>query len=188
MLAYIWSAPYRLKREIAQRLPINSRINGDFILPSTTGSKLSLQQLHGKVVLLTFGFTACADVCPLGLIRLHKVIERLGRDANGLQVIFVSFDPNRDTPYLARYIQHFDPSIIGVTGSEEEIDDITTRYGVVYIKEKTKTKGYNFTHNGYIYLLDQQGHVRKIYEVNAPVKEIINDVHLLQKESALADH
>lgn len=181
ILAFKWSAPYRLEWQVNQRLPVNENLGGDFVLPSSTGSPLALHDLHGKVVLMTFGFVACADICPLGLMRMHKVIERLGADANGLQVVFVSFDPARDAPYLARYVQHFDPAIIGVTGSETEIADLTARYGVVYPKEKNKTGGYNFTHNGFIYLLDQQGRVRKIYEDNAPVKQIISDVRLLHK-------
>ena len=182
-LTFKLSAPDRTKQQVIQGFPVNSKIGGDFVLPSTTGSPLALQSLRGKVVLMTFGFAACADVCPLGLMRLHKVIEKLGPNAAGLQVIFVSFDPARDAPYLTKYVQHFDPAIIGVTGSEAEIAQITTQYGVIYPKEKTKTGGYNFTHNGYIYLLDQQGHVRKLYGNNSPVNDIVKDVRLLQQVS-----
>jgi len=184
LIVYQCSAPYRLKYQANQRLPANVAIGGDFSLQSSNGSILALHDLHGKVVLLTFGFTACADVCPLGLMRLHKIIERLGTDANGLQVIFVSFDPVRDTPYLAHYVHHFDSAIIGLTGSDAEIAELTKRYGVVYSKENTKTGGYNFTHNGYVYLIDQQGLVRKVYEDTTPVNEIISDVRLLQKTAA----
>ncbi len=184
LLAFKCSAPYRLKYQANQRLPVDSAFGGDFTLSSSMGSKLALHDLHGKVVLLTFGFTACADVCPLGLMRLHKVIERLGSDANDLQVIFVSFDPVRDAPYLAHYVQHFDPAIIGLTGSDAEIAEITKRYGVIYSKENTQTGGYNFTHNGYVYLIDQQGLVRKVYEDTTPVNEIISDIRLLQKTAS----
>lgn len=184
LMAFKWNTPDRLKYQANQRLPVNNALGGDFMLSSSMGSKLALHDLHGKVVLLTFGFTACADVCPLGLMRLHKVIERLGANASSLQVIFVSFDPIRDAPYLAKYVHHFDPAIIGLTGSDTEISALTKQYGVVYSKENTKTGGYNFTHNGYFYLIDQRGRVRKIYESNTPVNEIVSDVRLLQNAAS----
>lgn len=162
-------------------LPISDRIGGDFILASTTGKSVDLQQLRGKVVLLTFGYANCTEVCPLGLMRLHEVIKTLGSDAGQLQVLFIAFDSEKDMSGLARYIKHFDPAIIGLSGSHAQIAEVATRYGVVYPKKNSTTGQASFEHNGYIYLIDQQGHVRSLYQNRTSVRDIVSDVRLLQK-------
>ncbi|HEX6592378.1 MAG TPA: SCO family protein [Moraxellaceae bacterium] len=177
---------WQLRQRALETLPINTKMGGDFLLPSTlssTGDKLDTKTLRGKVVLLNFGFTSCPDVCPLVLARLRQVLRELDTDASGLQVVFVSFDPARDTlPNLAAYVQHFDPRIIGATGSDAEIAAVAAQYGVVYLKEDIGSAGgYGFAHSDYIYLLDQEGHIRKLYANDAPVKEMVEDVRLLQK-------
>lgn len=173
---------WQLRQRALETLPVNTRMGGDFLLSSTAG-KLDSKTLRGKVVLLNFGFTSCPDVCPLVLARLRQVLRELGPDAAGLQVLFVSFDPARDTlPNLTAYVQHFDPRIIGATGSDAEIAAVAAQYGVVYLKEDTgSAAGYGFAHSDYIYLLDQQGHIRKLYANDAPVPEMVEDVRLLQK-------
>ncbi len=163
-------------------MPINSALGGDFILPSTLGQPLDLLDLRGQVVLMTFGYANCDDVCPIGLTRLHEVIQALGKDADHVKVIFVSFDSSNSLDGLAQYIQHFDPAIIGVTGNQQEIVQLTTRYGVVYPKEQSITGNTHFEHNGFIYLLDQQGRIRALYQNRTSVKEIVKDIQLLQKD------
>jgi protein SCO1/2 len=170
------------RKKTEQAFPVNTRMGGGFVLPSTLGKPLDTASLHGKTVLLNFGFTSCPDVCPLVLARLRQVLRELGSDAANTQVLFVSFDPARDTlANLTAYVGHFDARIIGATGSEADIAKIATHYGVVYLKEDDgSASGYGFAHSDYIYLIDAQGRVRKLYSNDAPVAEMVEDVRLLQ--------
>lgn len=173
---------YYSRQRAQELLPVNTRMGGDFVLPSSLGHPLDTRQLRGKVVLLNFGFTSCPDVCPLVLARLREVRRELGRDAAGVQVVFVSFDPARDTlANLKLYVQHFSPDFIGATGSDAQIAQVAARYGVVYLKENTgSASGYGFAHSDYIYLIDADGHVRKLYDSKARPDAIVSDIRLLQ--------
>jgi protein SCO1/2 len=169
------------KKRALEALPVNTRMGGNFVLPSTLGQPFELASLRGKVVLLNFGFTSCPDVCPLVLARLRQVLSELGSDSSKTQVVFVSFDPARDTlPVLTAYVQHFNPTIIGATGTEAGIATVAAQYGVVYLKDSNgSAAGYNFTHSDYIYLLDEQGRVRKLYANDAKTSDITADIKLL---------
>lgn len=171
------------KKQTLDLLPVNTRMGGAFVLPSTLGQPLDMASLRGKVVLLNFGFTSCPDVCPLVLARLRQVLKELGPDAASTQVVFVSFDPARDTlPVLTAYVRHFSPDMIGVTGSDAEIAAVAAQYGVVYLKEQSDSAaGYGFAHSDYIYLLDAQGRVRKLYGNDAKTTDMTADVRRLLK-------
>lgn len=165
----------------AAALPVNERMGGDFVLSSTRGVPLDTRQLRGKVVLLNFGFASCPDVCPTVLARLRQVLKELGPDAAGTQVVFVSFDPARDTlDQLKGYVAHFHPDIIAATGTDAEIAAVAKQYGVVYMKEDTgSAAGYAFAHSDYIYLLDTDGRLRKLYDNQAGSAEMAADVRTL---------
>lgn len=178
LLAMQWQA----RQRALELLPVNTRMGGDFVLPSTRGAPLDTATLRGKVVLLNFGFASCPDVCPMVLARLRQVVKTLGPDAAGVQVVFVSFDPARDTvASLKPYVEHFHPDFVAATGSEAEIAAVAARYGVVYLKEDHgSAAGYGFAHSDYVYLIDAAGHVRKLYDTRARTDEIAADVRLLQ--------
>ncbi|MFZ5560023.1 MAG: SCO family protein [Pseudomonadota bacterium] len=182
-LAVLLALQWQARRQALAELPVNTRMGGDFLLPSTLGQPLDTRTLRGKPVLLNFGFTTCPDVCPMVLARLRQVVKALGADARGVQVVFVSFDPARDTlPVIRAYLQHFDPAFVGATGSEVQVATTAARYGVVYLKEDSgSAAGYGFAHSDYIYLLDSEGRVRKLYGGEAKTAEIVNDVRLLQR-------
>lgn len=160
-------------------MSVNSNLGGDFTLPSTLGHPLDLASLRGQAVLITFGYADCEEVCPIGLMRLHEVIQTLGNTETKLTVIFVAFDSEKKLTHLKEYIKKFDHSIIGVTGTEDEIINLTKRYGVVYPKEKGVSGEASFDHNGYIYLLDQQGSVRALYQNRTAIKDIVKDIKAL---------
>lgn len=168
---------------LSANIPINRNLGGGFNLLSTTGQHLNLNDLRGKVVLLTFGYADCNEICPIGLMKLHEVINKLGGDTKDLYVIFISFDSENKIEKLTKYINHYDNSIIGLTGSEQEIIDLTNRYGVIYPKKQKKSGKQKFDHNGFIYLLDQNGRIRNLYQNNTSVKDIVKDVHTLLKKS-----
>jgi protein SCO1/2 len=184
MLVMMYGTQYWAKQRALSALPINTKMGGDFVLSSTQGQPLNSNSLRGKVVLLTFGFATCPDVCPLVLARMGQAVRELDDEAGKTQGVFISFDPARDTvDVLKPYVQHFYPSFIGATGTEADIANVAKQYGVVYLKEDTgSASGYGFTHSDYIYLIDQQGRVRKLYDTKAPVAEMTADMHLLLHE------
>ena len=106
---------------------------GPFTLTAHTGERMSDADFRGTYMLVFFGFTFCPDVCPTTLADMHAVMEALGEDAAAVQPLFVSVDPERDTPEaLATYVAAFDDRIIGLTGSEQEVEAVADAYGVYY--------------------------------------------------------
>ncbi|MCW9014540.1 MAG: SCO family protein [Gammaproteobacteria bacterium] len=132
---------------------------GDFTLQSIAGP-VSLSEFHGKVVLIYFGYTWCPDICPTNLAMMAGALSQLSEhEKNRVQGIFVSVDPERDSvERLATYTDFFHPTIIGLTGTENIINDITTRYGAAYqiIKQDSATD-YVVDHSSETYLVDPDG-------------------------------
>lgn len=176
---------------VAKPLPINTRLGGDFQLPSTLkgedgepGKVASLSDYHGKVVLLNFGYTSCPDICPMVLARMTQIVKRLGEDAAEVQGVFVSFDPERDSAArLSEYIPYFNKGFVGFTGSEEQIAAAAKQYGVIYMPQRGESAaGVLFSHSDFIYLLDRQGRVRALFATDEPLEKMVKDVRGLIKE------
>lgn len=146
------------------------------------GKDFALDKLRGKVVVLEFGYTSCADVCPVSLALLRQARERLGPLAGKLQVVFVTVDPQRDTaPKLKAYLEQFDSSFIGLTGSEAQMAAIRSSYGISATKkmvEGSKTE-YTMGHSSYLYFIDPQGKLRALMPFGRPADDIVHDVTLL---------
>ncbi|MBS1143465.1 MAG: Electron transport protein SCO1/SenC [Proteobacteria bacterium] len=115
---------------------------GDFTLQSARGA-VSLKDFRGKLVLLYFGYTYCPDICPTSLAATVTGLKQLTpEEAAKVAMIFISVDPQRDTPArLAEYVEFFDPSLVGVTGEPAVIADIARRYGVFYSAQKVDSAG-----------------------------------------------
>lgn len=127
----------------------------DFELTDTNGAAFSRDDLGDRFTLMFFGFTNCPDICPLTLAALAGAHAQLGADAERPQVVFVSVDPNRDTPErIATYLAGFDTGFIGVTGSQARLEPLLRALGVtVMIQEFPDRPGYSVTHNGTIYMI-----------------------------------
>ncbi len=154
----------------------------DFELTASHGQKVSLEDFDGKLVLLYFGYTFCPDVCPATLSELRGAVDILGSQADDVQVIMISVDPERDTPeMLAEYVTHFDPSFLGVTGTPEEIAQIATLYGIFYeAHEGTAATGYLVDHTATVMVIDQDGHLKLVFPFGTPAEDIAEDLeHLL---------
>ena len=157
---------------------------GDFILQSPDG-QLSLQDLHGKVVLLFFGFTSCADVCPTALAVISRVFSMMSpEDLKKIRALFVSLDPGKDTlELLKQYTGYFHPNIVGVTGRLENVIEISERYGVQYQRKDIpdSTLGYVIYHTPDILVIDTWGRLQqkripphiKAEEIAAYIKELL---------------
>ena len=162
-------------------LPVNNRLGGEFTLTDQNGEPFSQAALNGKVTILFFGYTHCPDICPAVLARVAQVYRQLQEagEADQVQPVFITFDPERDTAaHLKEYLPWFKANIIGLTGSLEEIRQVAKQYGVVFIKDQQE-QDYLFTHSDYIYLLDDQGRVRKLYPADFTIDEVVNDAKSL---------
>lgn len=137
----------------------------DFTLTSHTGQPMSLSDFRGKPVLLYFGYTFCPDVCPATMFELKKMMAELGAQAEDVQVIMISVDPERDTPaQLGEYVTQFHPSFLGMTGTEEELLAATTQLGIYYQKhEGTAATGYLIDHTATVSMLDENGRLRLVF-------------------------
>ena len=166
-----------------EELPVNQQLGGTLELTSHEGEDFSTDSLHGNVVLKFFGFTNCPDYCPATMAKLagaYEVLEESG-EADQVDVVFVTFDPERDTPeHLADYLNWFHEDFIGLTGTPEQIENAAEKYGVVYMRQgPDDAQDYDFAHTDYVYLLDDQGRIRKLFPANPDIEEVIDDVRSL---------
>lgn len=133
-------------------------IGGPFTLTTHAGEKLSDADLKGTPFAVFFGFTHCPEVCPTTLWEMSDALTKLGDEAESLKVLFVSVDPERDTPeLLALYLQSFDPRIVGLTGSEEEIQAVGRQYSAYWRIVPLEGGDYTIDHTASIYLMDRAG-------------------------------
>jgi protein SCO1 len=157
----------------------------EFVLPSSTGADFKLSSTRGKVVVLEFGYTNCADVCPVSLASLAQARKAMGSNAADVQVVFVTVDPLRDTPAkLKAYLSNFDPTFIGVSGTPAQIEAMLKSYGISATKkmvEGSKTD-YTMHHSSYLYFIDRKGMQRALMPFGRPPAEIVHDLTLLLKQ------
>ena len=131
-----------------------------FKLKDPDGNVRTLEDFRGKAVLMFFGFTQCPDVCPTALANAAQIKSLLGEDADKLQVLFITVDPERDTPEVLRqYTQAFDPSFLGLYGNAEETAEVAKAYRVFYAKVPTGSS-YTMEHTALTYVFDQEGTLR----------------------------
>ena len=164
----------------SEKLKIFESIGGNFTLQSSRNHLASLKDYHGQVVVMFFGYTACPDTCSITMAVLKQVIEKLGKRMDQVQPLFITVDPKRDTPeQMKNYLSFFHPNFIGLTGTKEEILEVAENYGSAYMKNPTIDSEFSYLmiHTGYVYLIDQSGHVRAIYPKNTEVKQIVHDIY-----------
>ena len=160
-------------------------IGGEFELTNQRGERMRLSDLKGRALVMFFGYTFCPDVCPATLARVREVRAALPpEDAARFTGVLVSVDPARDTPErLGQYVEFFDPAFVGLTGSEDEIEDIARRYGAQFvIPEGQPEDSYLVNHSTVAYLIDPLGYVRAIYYGDEPVDAIAANVREVLEE------
>lgn len=153
-----------------------------FQLTDFNGQPRALGDFKGKVVVVFFGYTQCPDVCPTTMSEMLQVKQALGADADKLQVLFVSVDPERDTPeVLKAYMTGFDPSFLGLyAGSPDQLAALARDFKIYYKKVEGKTpSSYTMDHTAASYIYDPQGRVRLYSRYGTPVADVTEDVKLL---------
>jgi protein SCO1/2 len=153
----------------------------DFFLTDHTGARRTLADYRGKLVVVFFGFTQCPDVCPTTLQEMAEVRRQLGRDADQVQVLFVTIDPQRDTQaVLAQYVPGFDPSFVGLYGTAEETSRTAKQFKVFYQKVPGPTEtSYTMDHTAGSYVIDRSGQPRLFLKHNQGAAPIVADLRKL---------
>jgi protein SCO1/2 len=152
-----------------------------FDLPDANGQRRTLADFKGKVTLVFFGFTHCPDVCPTTMLELAEVKKALGPDGERVQGIFITVDPERDTPELLRpYVTNFDPSFIALRGTPQETAALAKSFKVFYAKVPGKTEGnYTIDHTAASFVFDPAGKIRLYTRYGSGAEALKSDLRLL---------
>jgi protein SCO1/2 len=154
----------------------------DFQLIDHHGKIRTLADFRGKVVAIFFGYTHCPDVCPTALGELASVANELGKDAGRMQVLFISVDPERDTPaVLSQYVPAFHPDFLGLYGDADATVRTAKEFKVFYQKQPVPGGGYSVDHSAGTYLYDTAGRLRLFAGYGQGAPKILHDVRLLLK-------
>jgi protein SCO1/2 len=153
----------------------------DFTLQSADGP-VSVSDFRGKAVALFFGYTSCPDVCPTTLLRLSRAVDQLdAADRDRVQVVFISIDPERDTPQrTSRYAQAVNPSFVGLSGTPQQIADVAAKYGIFYQKaEGSEATGYLMDHSATITVLNPAGKVELMWSPTVTADQMTSDLEAI---------
>jgi protein SCO1/2 len=154
--------------------------HADFRLNEATGKPVSLADYRGKVVVLFFGYTHCPQICPTTLADLAQVMRELGKDADRVQVLFVTLDPERDTrELLAQYPPAFYPTFKGLSGDTMATAQAAQAFGVIYQKQPSKNGGYDLDHSAGTYLIAPGGKPVLLSPYGQSAELLVHDIRLL---------
>ena len=157
-----------------------------FELTGTSGDTVTAEQTDGNIRLLFFGFTSCPDICPATLQKLSRAVKDLPAEMRAdTQIVFVSVDPQRDTPErIDSYVSFFSDRAIGLTGEEPALRELSKRYRTTFGYDEPDTEGnYNVSHSGAVYVFDREGKARLLIRPELSVEEIRTDLVALAEES-----
>jgi protein SCO1/2 len=155
----------------------------NFTLNDQYGQPFRLSDQRGKLILMFFGYTNCPDVCPATLAQFKQVDTRLGAQAEKVRFVFVTVDPQRDTPErMKTYLDAIDPNIVGLSGSQADLDPVWRDYGV-YCQQQPGTSTDNYLevieHSAPVYLVDTQGDLHLTYPPVPAVDDLLQDIRYL---------
>jgi protein SCO1/2 len=183
LLSLLLAAGASLAQEPALRAGVFDppRLAPELSLAGSDGRELTLDRYRGKVVVLAFGFTSCADVCPVTLGTLAAARKQLGAEGGDVQVVYVTVDPERDDAARMRaYLAAFDPSFVGGTGAPERLEAVRREYGIAAEKVKAAS-GYSVAHSSFTYLIDRGGRLRALMPYGHPAEDYVHDLRVLLK-------
>ena len=157
-----------------------------FELTGTSGDTVTAEQTDGNIRLLFFGFTSCPDICPATLQKLSRAVKDLPTELRkDTQIVFVSVDPQRDTPErIDSYVSFFSDRAIGLTGEEPALRELSKRYRTTFGYDEPDADGnYNVSHSGAVYVFDREGKARLLIRPELSVEDIRTDLVALAEES-----
>jgi protein SCO1/2 len=156
----------------------------ELALTDHNGRPRTLTDFKGKVVVLFFGFIHCPDVCPTTLAELAQVARELGPEGSKMQVLFVTVDPERDTPdVLKQYVPSFYPDFLGLYGDAAATARVAKEFKIFYQKQPQAGGGYTMDHSAGTYVLDRQGRLRLFAQYGAGAPALLHDIRILLENS-----
>lgn len=160
-----------------------TRLGKNMALTDMNGQPRTLADFAGKVAVVFFGFTQCPDVCPTSLAEMAEVMQTLGPDADRVQVLLVTVDPERDSPeVLKEYVGSFDPRFLALSGTAEQTKQAAGAFKAYYAKVPTKDGGYTMDHTAAFYLIDGKGESRVLANSTLGAQALAHDIKLLLDE------
>jgi protein SCO1/2 len=154
-----------------------SAIGGPFKLIDDNGKPITDQDMKGRPFLVFFGYRHCPDICPTTLFEMSEVMRALGQDADRIGALFITVDPERDTPAMMKdYLSSFDPHLRGLTGDRQAIDAVEKAYRVYAKKVPTDNGDYSMDHTALVYLMDKQGRFVAPFKLNRKPEEAAADL------------
>jgi protein SCO1/2 len=160
----------------------------DVRLTDHNGRPRTLADFKGKVVVVFFGYTHCPDVCPVTLSELAGVADGLGKDAERLQVLFITVDPERDTPeVLAKYVPAFNPGFLGLYGDADATARTCKEFKIFYQKQPAAGGGYSVDHSAGTYIYDTAGHLRLFASYGQGAAKMLSDIRTLLSQANTPD-
>ncbi len=157
-------------------------VGGNFTLTDDTGHPFTLASLHGKAVLIFFGYTSCPDACPTTLSKLSIVYRRLGAGAKRVKTLYITVDPGRDTPQaLKADLANFKVDALGLTGTKADIDKVVKQYGAAYeiVPTPDSYARYTVSHTTTVYALDTSGRTRILFDYDAKADDIVGGLRTI---------
>ncbi|MBR0718400.1 SCO family protein [Bradyrhizobium liaoningense] len=152
-------------------------IGGPFQLTDQNGKTVTDKDLKGKPTLIFFGYTHCPDVCPTSLFEISEVMRALGKDAGRVNAVFMSVDPERDTPAVMKdYLSSFDPHLEGLSGDLAEVEKVIKSYRVYAKKIPGKDGDYTMDHTALVYLMDREGRFVSPFNLKRTPEEAASDL------------
>jgi protein SCO1/2 len=152
-------------------------IGGPFQLTDQSGATFTDKNLQGRPSLIFFGFTHCPDVCPTSLFEISQVLQAMGKDADKVNAVFVTVDPERDTQAAMKdYLSSFDPHLKGLTGDPAAVQKVITEYRVYAKKVPLKDGDYTMDHTALVYLMDRDGHFVAPFNLSRKPEEAAADL------------
>jgi protein SCO1/2 len=152
-------------------------IGGPFQLTDQDGKPITEQELRGRPFLVFFGFTHCPEICPTALFEISEVMRALGKDADRTRALFITVDPERDTPAVLKdYLSNFDRHLAGLTGDPTAIAGVAKAYRVYYKKVPLPQGGYTMDHTAIIYLMDKDGRFVSTFKLDRSAEAAAADL------------
>ena len=156
----------------------------NFRLADANGKPFILNANQGKIILLFFGYTFCPDVCPTTLSEMKLTMDKLGDNAENVQVVFISVDPGRDTSeHMQKYVERFNSDFIGLSGTQEELEPIWNQYGIFReVVPGTSATNYIINHTARVFMVDTKGYLRLSFGFQTPPEDIAHDIEIVLNE------
>jgi protein SCO1/2 len=173
-----WLAPYPYSGTVMQAPTEAPPMDG---LVLSDGTPVDVDAFRGKILLVYFGYTYCPDVCPTTLSQVAAARRQLGSQADDVQLLMISIDPERDSlDMIGRYVESFDPSFLAATGPIEDVERVASQYGIYFAKGEPLGDGYAMDHTATLMGIDTNGHLRIVWPAQLDVDRLAADLnHLL---------